>query len=210
MNTLMRELLKQNDTVLKAEKIYSIFPDLNENAVRAKIKRCLKSGDLVRLYKGVYTTNPEFRKRPVLDETVAQAIDERAFLSGIGALRFHDLIPEAVKFKTFFGLKEANVDADPVHFRIKRLRENLMDFGVEEVKVSAGVLRISDPVRAIMDVLLAQHFTPTNQAQICAFLRIEEDEVDQISWKKAFRYAEHFGTKAAEDLAKAMNITGSL
>jgi predicted transcriptional regulator of viral defense system len=210
MNTLMRELLKRDETVIKAELIYSIFSDLNENAVRAKIKRSLKSGDLIRLYKGVYTINPEFSKRPILDETVAQAIDERAFLSGIGALRFHDLIPEVVKFKTFFGLKEASVDAEPVHFRIKRLREDLMNFGIEEVKVPAGLLRISDPVRAIMDALLAQRFTPKNQAQICSFLRIEEDEADQISWKKAVGYAEHFGTKAARDLAKAMNIAGAL
>jgi len=36
-----------------------------------------------------------------LGNTVAHVIDHTAFLSGLAALRFHNLIPETINYKTF-------------------------------------------------------------------------------------------------------------
>lgn len=80
MKALFRELLKSNLSVVRSADIYQMFPDLNENAVQAKIKRCLKCGELRRLYKGIYVVNPLYSHRAIAEEQVAQAIDSKAYL----------------------------------------------------------------------------------------------------------------------------------
>ncbi len=58
MKNLTLELIKKGEAIVTSRGIYDLYPDLNENAVQAKIKRCLKSGELKRLYKGVYPVDP--------------------------------------------------------------------------------------------------------------------------------------------------------
>jgi hypothetical protein len=119
MKALFRELLKSDVSIVTSEDIYKMFPNINENAVQAKIKRCLSGGELIRLYKGIYAVNSSYSHKGIAEEQVAQAIDHSAYLSGIAALRFHNLIPEVVKFKTFFGVKKVKVDTKDIHFEIK-------------------------------------------------------------------------------------------
>lgn len=205
MNNLLIELLKKGESIVTSHDIYNLYPDLTENAVQAKIKRCLKGGELKRLYKGVYSLNQELLKKSVVDERVAFAIDERSFLSGLGALRFHNLIPETVNYKTFIGRKAAKVHATNVNFEIRKMPDDQLSFGVDLVQVGDFNLRIADPVRAIMDTLIDQKLAPKNRHQICAYFRIDEDEANDIKWDKAPVYAYKFrNNKLAKMIATAM------
>ncbi len=205
MNTLFKELLRKGDPIATSGDIYHLFPHLNANAVQAKIKRCLKSGELKRLYKGVYSLNSEYLKKPVFEEKVAQAIDDSAFLSGLGALRYHNLIPEIVNYKTFFGRKSAKVNQKHIRFEIKKIPLDQINFGVESVSVAGTRMRIADPVRAIMDALIEQNLSPKNRYQICSYFRIDEDEAESIHWEKASLYAFKFrNNRLAKEIANAM------
>jgi predicted transcriptional regulator of viral defense system len=204
MKELFRELLKKDKNVVKSEDIYRMFPDLNENAVQSKIKRCLRGGELKRLYKGVYAVNTFYTHKSVAEEQVAQAIDDQAYLSGLAALRFHNLIPEVVNFKTFFGIKSAKINASNIHFEIKKVDPELTSFGIEEIMVEDKCFRIADPARAIFDTFLTLRVSPKSRKQICAYLRIEDDDVDKIDWSKAFLYANHFKNNLAQEIALAM------
>lgn len=204
MKALFRELLKTNRTLVTSEDIYKMFPDLNENAVQAKIKRCLRGGELVRLYKGIYAVNSSYSHRTVAEEQIAQTIDQSAYLSGMGALRFHNLVPEIVNFKTFFGSKQAKVDTQDIHFEIKKVDLAQTSFGVEEITVGDSKFRIADPAKAILDTFLMMRISPKTRGQICAFLRIDEEEAEKINWSQGPKYAQRMSNGLAKKIATAM------
>ncbi len=204
MKELFRELLKKDATIVTSEDIYEMFPDLNENAVQAKIKRCLKGGELVRLYKGIYALNKAYSHRALAEEQVARTIDKNSFLSGMGALRFHNLIPEVVNFKTFYGTKSAKIDIPEIHFEIKKIDTELTTFGIEEVSTGEGTVRVAEPVRAILDTFMALKMSPKTREQICAYLRIEEEDAEKLNWNNVSEYARQMKSKLATSVAAAM------
>lgn len=204
MKALFRELLKGDLSIVTSEDIYKMYPDLNENAVQAKIKRCLSGGELVRLYKGIYAVNNSYSHKAIAEEQVAQAIDHSAYLSGIAALRFHNLIPEIVNFKTFFGAKKVKVDTRDIHFEIKKVDPEQTSFGVEEIAVGGSKFRVADPVKAILDTFVSMKTSPKTRSQICAFLRIDEDESEKINWNNANAYADRMKSDLAHSIATAM------
>lgn len=204
MKELFRQLLKNNRSVINSEDIYKMFPGLNENAVQSKIKRCLRDRELQRLYKGVYLVNTSYTHKPIAEEEVAQAIDKHAYLSGLAALRFHNLIPEVVNFKTFFGTKSTIINVSPIHFEIKKISLELTSLGIEEIKVYDKYFRVAEPARAILDTFLILRISPRSRKQICAYLRIEDDDEDKVDWSKALIYASHFKSNLAQEIASAM------
>lgn len=204
MKELFRELLKNDRTVIRSEEIYKMFPKLNENAVQSKIKRCLRGGELQRLYKGVYAVNTSYSHKSVAEEQVAQAIDNKAYLSGLAALRFHNLIPEVVNFKTFFGTKSAKISSSNINFEIKKVDLELTSIGIEEIKVDNKIFRVAEPARAIFDTFLSLKMSPKTKDQICSYLRIEDEDVEKIDWSKGALYASHIKTELARDIASAM------
>ena len=204
MKALFRELLKGDLSIVTSEDIYKMFPDLNENAVQAKIKRCLSGGELVRLYKGIYAVNNSYSHKGVTEEQIAQAIDHSAYLSGVAALRFHNLIPEIVNFKTFFGTKKVKVDTKDIHFEIKKVDSELTSFGIEEIAVGGSKFRVADPVKAILDTFVSMKASPKTRSQICAFLRIDDEEAEKINWSKARAYADRMKNDLAQSIATAM------
>ena len=204
MKALFRELLKGDLSIVTSEDIYKMFPDLNENAVQAKIKRCLSGGELVRLYKGIYAVNNSYSHKALAEEQIAQTIDHSAYLSGIAALRFHNLIPEVVNFKTFFGTKKVKVDTKDIHFEIKKVDPELTLFGIEEIAVGGSKFRVADPVKAILDTFVSMKTSPKTRSQICAFLRIDDEEAEKINWSKARSYADRMRNDFAQSIATAM------
>lgn len=210
MDTLFKKLLKKGEPIVTSGEIYQLFPQCNANAVQAKIKRSLKNGELKRLYKGVYSLNSEYFKKPVFEEKVAQTIDNSAFLSGLGALRYHNLIPEIVNYKTFLGRKSAKVNQKNICFEIKKIPADQINFGVETISVAGAPIRVADPVRALMDALIEQRLSPKNRQQICSYFRIDEDEADSIQWQKSTLYAYKFrNNKLAKEIAAAMMKNGN-
>lgn len=209
MKNLALELIKKGNSIITSDDIYNLYPQLNANAVQAKIKRCLKNKNLKRLYKGVYVINPVFLKKNVAEESVAQVIDQKSFLSGLAALRFHDLIPETINFKTFTGTKSAKIHTENMNFEIKKVADDQLNFGIQTINMNGNNIRIADPVRAIMDILMEQKLTPKNRNQICAFFRIDEDEAETIHWENAELYSYKYRhSKLAKKIAIAMLNTG--
>jgi predicted transcriptional regulator of viral defense system len=207
MSNLTMDLIRKAEILVSIGDIYNMYPTLNKNAVQAKIKRCLKRGDLQRLYKGVYAVNHELLRKPLSPESVAHAIDQSAFLSGLAALRFHNLIPDTINFKTFTGTKSAKIHSNTMNFEIKKVSTDQLSFGIQTLNVSGNQIRVADMTRAIMDTLIEQKLNPKNRNQICAYLRIDEDDAELIPWKNDEEYAYRYkNSKLAKKVASAMQI----
>ncbi len=204
MKALFRELLKGDLNIVTSADVYKMFPELNKNAVQAKIKRCMSGGEITRLYKGIYVVSSSYSHRAIAEEQVAQAIDHSAYLSGIAALRFHNLVPDVVNFKTFFGTKKVTVDTKDVHFEIKKVDIEQTAFGVDEVVIAGSKFRVADPAKAILDTFVSLKASPKTRDQICAFLRIDEDDVEKINWASANAYADRMKSDLAKSIATAM------
>lgn len=204
MKTLFRQLLKNESTVISSSEIYKMFPHLNRNAVQAKIKRCLNSGELQRLYKGVYTVHPDFSHKPIQEEQVALAIDNQSYLTGMGALRFHNLIPDIVNQRTYRGKKNVTVNQPFLHFEIKKNSAEYLSLGVLEISVENKKIRVANPTLAILDIFIDLKMAPSNRSQICSFLRIDEDDMNNINWQQALAYLPYATNPLTKKIVTAM------
>lgn len=120
---------------------------------RDRITRLLRSGELVRIKKGLYVTNDprDWYSREVL----ANLVYGPSYISLEYALRFHGLIPEAVEAVTSVTtMRRKRFDTPAGRFEYEHLPERWYSFGVlyENVDPRRGFL-IAGPEKALADLL---------------------------------------------------------
>jgi len=120
---------------------------------RDRITRLLRSGELVRIKKGLYvTTDPrDWYSREIL----ANLVHGPSYISLEYALRFHGLIPEAVETVTSVTtMRRKRFDTPAGRFEYEHLQEGWYSSGVsyETVDHRRGFL-IASPEKALADTL---------------------------------------------------------
>jgi len=122
---------------------------------RDKASRLMKSGDLVGVVQGIYVTAPEYRKRPVSRELLANMIFGPSYVSFEYVLSRAGLIPEAAEAVTSATSKRNRSYDTPLgSYVYRRLPIAAYCFGWtrEELPDGAGYL-IAHPEKALLDWL---------------------------------------------------------
>ena len=147
-----------------------------DNARYSLIKRVLKSGELVRLKRGLYLIT-EKTKQSLPDEfVIALQLYSPSFVSFESALSYYGWIPEAVYTITCATTKRAKQFDTPLGvFSYKRVAEKQFYTAVNRIEKNGGVFLIASPWRAIADLIYTKRKTWKSIAELKADLRIEKE-----------------------------------
>ncbi|MCE1196355.1 hypothetical protein LWX53_07660 [bacterium] len=123
--------------------------------VRDRVSRWMKSGEIQGVVPGIYVTAPEFRKRPVSVEILANKIMGPSYVSFEYVLARAGLIPEAVQGITSATPKRNRDFNTPLgHFSYRHLPLEVYCFGwTQETLTDGSGFLIATPEKALLDML---------------------------------------------------------
>lgn len=159
MQTLTENLLQQGLTnrVLTEAQLQRVLG--GNPAVRyGLVNRALKSNELIRIRRGLYSLSPRLRTEPVHPFGVAQAIVHGSYVSFETALSHHGWIPESVRIiaSVVPGRKSITLDHPTFgSFTFHPLAMNRSCFleSVERREFGSQVALMAKPLRALMDLV---------------------------------------------------------
>lgn len=177
--------MKLNDVVgdlRKAEvfdlSLLEVLSGQNRNVLKVQLHRWVADGKVVSLRRGLYALTEGFAgaREPA---RLANLIVSPSYLTGLWALSFHGLIPEAVHEYTSATTSYKQVYENAFgRFSYRRLKADCFG-GWEEIDYGNSRIRVATPAKAVLDHL---YWTPGNPIQTLEILRFQPDAVPGFSW----------------------------
>lgn len=153
---------------------------------RDVITRLLRSGDLIRVKKGLYVFGEFYRRRLISLEVLANQIYGPSYLSREYALQYHGLIPEGVNEITSMTTKRNKYFNTPLgHFSYQHLAVQKFYIGVSFKRFSAHhSALIATPEKALADYIYARKENIVDPHELANVLiddyRIDEERLTKI------------------------------
>ena len=184
--------------VFTREDLWLAFQNHSREAVHSGISRSLKSGDILKLKRGLYLFGERLRRSSVSLFIIANKMYAPSYISFETALSHHGLIPEAVFVTT-----------SACHQRKKKLFQTsygdfTYDFipclpffmGVEHSKKNGGVL-IANPLKALFDLVYCRRKWYSD---------LEDLEIDwRVDMESLGKCVNHHSFKELEILVQSYN-----
>ena len=150
-----------------------------------QVNRALKTGDLVRVRRGLYLLSDRYREFPAHPFVVAQQIMPGSYISAESALSFHGWIPEAVftVMSVVSGGKSLVCDSETLgYFEFRRLGVNPGYFlqGVSRIELQRQIALVAQPVRALMDLIALHKQKWQGLGYLLDGLRINEEKLVSV------------------------------
>lgn len=149
------ELRKHSD-IEEIDYVYVVSTLQQWAAPRNVISRLVKSGDLIRVKKGIYIFGPNYRKRPYSLEILANKIYGPSYISCEYALSLWGLIPEQVREITSVTTGKKKHFITPVgRFSYFPVKSPYFSIGVTLSNIIPGnPFLIATPEKSLIDLLL--------------------------------------------------------
>jgi hypothetical protein len=184
----------------------SMFPDYL--GLPEKISRMVKSGDLVRLKKGLYILAAPLRTKPIHKEVLANLIYGPSYVSLQSALGHYGLIPERVETLTSMTTQRDKVFETPIGaFSYKYVLPRKYNVGIALKKVGDTQFLIATPEKALAD-LVAQQRGFENKQDVYEYLtqslRIEQGDLASLHLGKLREIAQAYRTKPVTLLSQCL------
>ena len=126
------------------------FDDPRES-VRVQLSRWAQQGKVIGLRRGFYTLSEPYRRVPVSPAALANALYRPAYLSGLWALGFYDLIPERVHWLTSVTTRPPQRFENPFGLFDYRNIKQASFFGYRTVRDGTVDILVADPEKALLD-----------------------------------------------------------
>ena len=181
---------------------------------RGKINQWLKTGELIRVKKGLYVFNDVASRNPYSLELLANLIYGPSAISLRYALSYYGLIPEAVHTVTSITSKRHKQFSTPVgDFTYAYLPPAKYAMGIQlQTRSNNTRFLMASPEKALCDVvaLSAKNIQITSVNEIDAFLfddlRIDEDAFKQLSMPYIQQLADCYRNSRLSQFAKYANL----
>ena len=162
--------------------LIQVFHERSPQAIQSAVSRCLKSGDLIRLKRGVYLFGEKHRKRPVVKFALACQLYSPSYISFESALSHHQLIPEAVYTITSacYLNKSKQFNNEFGEFSYQYIPVKPFFLEVQQLKNNGNNSLIATPVRALYDTIYKRKKSYKSLQDFERDLRIELDELERI------------------------------
>ena len=189
----MRYLLRMNfDSLVKLASSRAHFDlptlvqafDEPRESIRVQLSRWVRQGKVIGLRRGHYTLVERYRREPISPAALANALYRPAYLSGLWALGFYDLIPEQVhwltsvttrspqRFENVFGV-----------FDYRHIKQEAF-FGYRTVRDGSAEILVAEPEKALLDHWhLTQGEWTTDRLEEMRYQNAEQVDVNRL---KAF------------------------
>ena len=198
---------------------YQLLMDRLEGRFRAprnKIQSLCRSGEIIRVKKGLYVFGPDFARGPYSLEILANLIYGPSCISLQYALAYYGLIPERVTEVTCVTPKRDKLFDTPVgRFRYRYLRPSRYPVGVILHTIDTGrSFLIASAEKALADLLVLEYkrFRPDNTEELREFLfdnlRLEEEELQALDAGLCDEIASASGHPSVRLLCRAVRSEG--
>lgn len=134
--------------------IASLYPDLSN--INQKVARLEQQGQLLRLKRGLYITNPTKSGLRVSTELVANHLYSPSYVSMHSALSWYGLIPERVYLMQSMTLKHSKRFENSLGvFEYIGVSRDYFPIGVQQQDIESGAFIIASPEKALCDLVYA-------------------------------------------------------
>jgi hypothetical protein len=149
----INELIKQDRKIYHSNDLAILWDISNKNTLYTTIKRYVKNGVLIRIYKGLYSTVPPTQLEPV--ELGKAIIHRYAYLSTESVLAQAGVIAQATYKITFVSDLSKNVTVGLLSFLFRQLKDEYL-YNPTGIIDQNGIFTAT-PERAAADML---YFSP--------------------------------------------------
>jgi predicted transcriptional regulator of viral defense system len=120
-------------------------------SIRVQLSRWARQGKVIGLRRGFYTLAEPYRSAPASPAALANALYRPAYLSGLWALGFYDLIPERVHWLTSVTTRPPQRFENPFGlFDYRNIKQEAF-FGYRTVRDGTVDILVADPEKALLD-----------------------------------------------------------
>lgn len=181
---------------------------------RGKINQWLKTGELIRVKKGLYVFGDVIRQKPYSLELLANLIYGPSAISLNYALSYYGLIPEAVHTITSITNKRNKRFSTPVgDFTYAYLPSTKYAIGIQLQRLPSNTrFLMASPEKALCDMvaLSAKNIRIASENEVGAFLfddlRIDEDAFKQLSMPDILQIADCYHQPRLKQFAKYASL----
>lgn len=157
---------------------FANFTTKSADARHSFIKRAIKSGQLIRLRRGLYLISNKIKQQLPNDLELAQLLYSPSIISLELALSHHGWIPERVYTISSTTPKRAKTFDTPIGvFAYVHVPEKGFYKCVSRIATPTGSMLIADPWRALADLMYTRRKSWPSLAALNADMRIDEDDV---------------------------------
>jgi hypothetical protein len=150
-----------------------------------KISSLIKSGDVIRVKKGLYVFGEAYRRRPYSRELLANLIYGPSIVSSDYMLFHYGSIPEAVYTLTSTTVKRAKVFKTPLgEFIYSQVPRKYYSLGVRRVEFKGGAFLAASPERALADKVREDSGNVFNSQKEAANYLFEDLRLDESAFLK--------------------------
>ena len=126
--------------------------DDSRATVTNQLYRWSEAGKLIRLRQGVYTLADRYRQTPLPPATLANIMYRPSYLSGLWALSYYGLIPDAVPVYTSITTRTPRQFNNPFGvFTYTNIKQDFF-FGYHEIVIAEAAVLLAAAEKALLDV----------------------------------------------------------
>jgi predicted transcriptional regulator of viral defense system len=187
MNTITNRIIEQGlaNRVLKVSQLKRLVKGSAQSRYNL-VNRAIKTKELSRFQRGLYTLNDRFRDYPCHPFILAQALESGSYISFETALAYHGWIPEAVyttasvvshrKSRKFKHKKMGIFNFQPLAVK----REHFLEL-VNRHQTNEQTMLIAKPCRALMDLICLRKLSWKGMNWLLEGMRIDPELLASIT-----------------------------
>lgn len=147
-----RRLMEIGNIPITTSVIESLYPELK--SAEKKVVWLEKQGTIIRLKRGLYVVNPEYSRKTLSTELIANHLYAPSYISMSTALRYYGLIPEAVYVHQSMTVKHSRSFQTAVgNFDYKYIARKAFAVGVRSVHKGDYAFLMASPEKALCDLI---------------------------------------------------------
>ena len=187
MQTLTAQLIDEglSERILTDSQLSRLLKGSNQRRYNL-VNRAIKSGELVRLRRGLYMLADKYRKSTIHPYVLAQKLVPGSYVSMETALSFHGWIPEAVYATTSIVPGRKTKDFNHQSMGVFTYHPLAIQKGyflamVERVTVGEQAMLMASPLRALMDLVCFKKLEWQGLGWFEQSMRIDEEHLAAVT-----------------------------